>query len=190
MKSIDLIFTIGHSTRPIQEFIKILKTYDVDLLVDIRHYPGSRNFPQFGKTRLRNSLAKSNIDYVHLESLGGRRRMNKESEINSAWRSSQFRGYADHMQSREFKQGLKELMALAKKHHVAIMCSEAVPWRCHRQLVADALMAHDFVVFDLIAENSVKPHDLTPFAQVEGREVFYPATSYNPAIPQAGSRSE
>ena len=174
MAVLKLIFTVGHSTRTGKEFTELLKTYDINLLVDIRHYPGSRYCPQFGKATLRKNLARHDIDYIHLESLGGRRRMDKNSDINAGWRSSQFRGYADYMQTRDFKAGLKELMNLAKNHQVAIMCSEAVPWRCHRSMVADALIAHDFVVFDIINESSVRPHEIISFAKVEGRKVTYP----------------
>lgn len=174
MASVELIYTIGHSNRTSEEFIHILKTYGVDLLIDIRHYPGSRHCPQFGKSTLKKTLLKNKIDYVHIESLGGRRRMDKTSLVNAGWRSPQFRGYADYMQTREFQKGLKELMSLARKNHAAIMCSEAVPWRCHRSMVADALLVNGFIVFDLIAENSLRPHELTSFAHVEGKEITYP----------------
>lgn len=170
-----IIFTIGHSTRSTREFIRILKSYDVEMLVDIRHYPGSRHCPQFGKTRLKNNLLRNNIDYFHLVSLGGRRKRDKNSEKNSAWRSPQFRGYADYMQSEDFREGLKVLISLAKKKQVVIMCSEAVPWRCHRSMVGDALLVHGFTVIDLFDGKNARPHKLTSFAKVKGKRISYPA---------------
>lgn len=170
-----VIFTIGHSTRTTREFMKILKAYDIEVLVDIRHYPGSRAFPQFGKSRLKQSLKRNGIEYIHLIELGGRRRANKESDLNEGWRSPQFRGYADYMQTDEFKEGLKELIKIAKNKITVIMCSEAVPWRCHRSMVADALIVHDFIVFDIFSETNVRPHDLTSFAKVAEDEITYPA---------------
>lgn len=168
------IFTIGHSTHPTREFIKILKAYDIEVLVDVRHYPGSRYCPQFGKVRLRNNLRRHDIDYVHLESLGGRRRPCKDSHENDGWRSPQFRGYADYMQTIEFREGLNELVELAKNHVVAIMCSEAVPWRCHRSLLGDALLVRKFEVIDIFSEKISRPHGLTSFAEVKRQKVTYP----------------
>jgi uncharacterized protein (DUF488 family) len=173
-----LIFTIGHSTHTTREFMKILKTYDIELLVDIRHYPGSRYCPQFGKARLRASLKRNKIEYTHLLSLGGRRRALKDSSRNAGWRSPQFRGYADYMQTDEFKEGLKELMSLAKKQNVAIMCSEAVPWRCHRSMVGDALIAKGFQVIDIFSEKISREHKLTSFAEItKNKSVYYPSVN-------------
>lgn len=169
-----IIFTIGHSTRTTREFIRILKAYDIEMLVDIRHYPGSRYCPQFGKSRLRNNLNRNHIEYIHLLALGGRRRMNKDSELNAGWRSAQFRGYADYMQTKDFKNGLKELIQVTKSKKVAIMCSEAVPWRCHRSMVGDALLTHKFEVFDIMDEKHTHPHKLTDFAKVKGKKIWYP----------------
>jgi len=170
----NTIFTIGHSTRSTREFMKILKAYDIEVLVDIRHYPGSRYCPQFGKVRLRQSLKRNGIEYIHLLSLGGRRRVDKESHLNDGWRSLQFRGYADYMQTEEFKEGLKELVGIAKERATAIMCSEAVPWRCHRSMVGDALLARKFKVIDIFDEKNARPHSITSFAEVRGREITYP----------------
>ena len=172
-----LISTIGHSTRSTREFIKILKTFDIEVLVDIRHYPGSRFCPQFGKANLRRNLTRNGIEYIHLLELGGRRPPAKDSDLNAGWRSGQFRGYADYMQTKEFKSGLKELIGIAKKSNVAIMCSEAVPWRCHRSMVGDALIAHGFQVIDLYSEKIARPHKLTAFAQVNRTQVTYPKTN-------------
>lgn len=170
----NTIFTIGHSTRSTREFMKILKAYDIEVLVDIRHYPGSRYCPQFGKVRLRQSLKRNGIEYIHLLSLGGRRRVDKESHLNDGWRSLQFRGYADYMQTEEFKEGLKDLIGIAKERVTAIMCSEAVPWRCHRSMVGDALLARKFKVIDIFDEKNARPHSITSFAEVRGREITYP----------------
>jgi len=169
-----LIFTIGHSTRTTREFINILKSFDIEMLIDIRHYPGSRHCPQFGKSRLKQNLERNEIRYFHLESLGGRRRADKDSNLNAGWRSAQFRGYADYMQTKDFKKGLRELISLSKKSRVVIMCAEAVPWRCHRSLVGDALLARGFEVQDIMALAKSSPHKLTGFAKVSGKEVTYP----------------
>lgn len=169
------LYTIGHSVHSTREFLKILKQYDVKVLVDVRHYPGSRYCPQFGQTRLKRNLTNNNIEYVHLASLGGRRRPDKESSENNGWRSMQFRGYADHMQSKEFKADLKELISIAKKNITVIMCSEAVPWRCHRSMIGDAMLIRGFEVIDIFSEKQTRPHKLTPFAEVEGKKITYPA---------------
>jgi uncharacterized protein (DUF488 family) len=171
------IYTVGHSNRTTREFMKILKSFNIKTLVDIRHYPGSRHCPQFGKARLKKNLLYNNINYVHLEALGGRRRPNKDLEINAGWRSPQFRGYADYMQTKDFSKALIELILLAKSSRVAIMCSEAVPWRCHRSMVADALIVRGFDVLDLYTEKVCRLHKMTGFAQVEGKKISYPRNS-------------
>lgn len=155
--------------------MKILESYDIEVLVDVRHYPGSRAFPQFGKARLKRSLEKHNIEYIHLEILGGRRKVNPKLHVNEGWRSPQFRGYADYMQTSEFKTGLKELMKIAKKKNTVIMCAEAVPWRCHRSMIGDALLVQGFTVIDLFNEKNARPHTLTKFAKVYRRKITYPA---------------
>lgn len=170
------IFTIGHSTHESDGFIEMLKAYNIELLVDIRHYPGSRHCPQFGKKRLEQNLQKHFILYQHIEELGGRRRPLKNSEQNKGWRSPQFRGYADYMQTPEFRAALRELMTLARIYHTVIMCSEAVPWRCHRSLVGDALLVHNFNVCDIFSKSNIREHKLTPFAEVHGRRVIYPSS--------------
>lgn len=174
MKNKKIIFTIGHSTHSSREFIKILKAYDVECLVDIRHYPGSRYCPQFGKARLRANLRRNGIEYIHLQSLGGRRRVDKDSNINDGWRSVQFRGYADYMQTNEFREGLKELIEIAKNTTVVIMCSEAVPWRCHRSMVGDALLVSGFNVVDIMTAKLSRTHLLTGHANVKGKKITYP----------------
>ena len=147
------------------------------MLIDVRHYPGSRYCPQFGKARLKNNLARNGIDYHHIVELGGRRRPDKSLHVNEGWRSPQFRGYADHMQTVEFKDGLKELIRIAKENVAVIMCSEAVPWRCHRSMIADALLLNGFNVFDIFSPTNVRQHTLTPFAKVKRKNVTYPSVS-------------
>ncbi len=174
MASRKTLYTIGHSTHTTREFIRILKSFGITLLVDIRHYPGSRYCPQFGKSRLKRNLLRNKIDYVHLVDLGGRRRPDKESDLNAGWRSPQFKGYADYMQTAEYESSLKELMKLARKNKAAIMCSEAVPWRCHRSLVSDSLIAKGWKIFDIYAEEKSKEHKLTSFAKITHGHVIYP----------------
>lgn len=173
----NIIFTIGHSTHTSGEFLKILKAFDIETLVDVRHYPGSRYCPQFGKARLRQSLKRHGIHYVHLLSLGGRRKVDKNSHLNDGWRSAQFRGYADYMQTKEFREGLKELIGIAKESTTAIMCSEAVPWRCHRSMIGDALIAKKFKVIDIFNEKNARPHAITPFAKITRQKITYPGTT-------------
>lgn len=171
---VKMIFTVGHSTHPIQEFIKMLSGNQIKLLVDVRHYPGSRYCPQFNKERLKKSLAKSKIRYIHMEELGGRRRPDKTSDLNAGWKSHQFRGYADYMQTPEFKDALKKLMELGKSKRTAIMCAEALPWRCHRSLIADALLVRGFSVQDIFTPTVTKTHKMTSFAQVFRKRITYP----------------
>jgi uncharacterized protein (DUF488 family) len=170
------IYTIGHSTRSIEEFIEILSHYKIQLLVDIRSLPGSTRYPQFNSDNLEKSLEDAGIGYIHLKELGGLRKPKKDS-INIGWRNSSFRGYADYMQTEEFDKALAKLMEFSKEKTVAIMCAEAVPWRCHRSLVGDALLVGGFEVLDVISTSAVRDHKLTPWAQVRGREITYPLES-------------
>jgi uncharacterized protein (DUF488 family) len=168
------VLTVGHSARPIAEFIDVLHRHGIELLVDIRTVPGSRRNPQFGQKSLEQSLADAGIRYLHMKSLGGLRRTTEHS-INLGWRNASFRGYADYMQTPEFAEAVDELAALAAEQRVAIMCAEAVPWRCHRSLVGDALLVRGIEVIDVLSETSSKPHALTPFAKVDGTRITYPA---------------
>ncbi|MEO8691285.1 MAG: DUF488 domain-containing protein [Candidatus Saccharimonas sp.] len=170
------IYTIGHSTRPIDEFIELLKLHSITQLVDIRTIPKSLHNPQFGQQELEKSLTAADIKYVYLKELGGLRPATKNS-INGAWRNKSFRNYADYMQTAEFANGLKELIQLSKSNVTAIMCAEAVPWRCHRSLVSDALLVRDIPVCEIISKTSVREHKLTPFAVVDGVVVTYPETA-------------
>ncbi|NYF97089.1 DUF488 family protein [Janibacter cremeus] len=169
------IWTIGHSTRPIEEFIGLLSTQGITRLVDIRTVPKSRRNPQYWHDALAASLGAAGIGYTYLEELGGLRRRRPDSP-NTAWRNASFQGYADHMLTEEFHAGLEALMALAQEDSCAIMCAEAVPWRCHRRLVADALLVRGYTVLEIISGATPKEHRLTPFAAVDGTRVTYPGT--------------
>jgi uncharacterized protein (DUF488 family) len=166
-------FTVGHSTRPIDEFIFLLTSHDVSRLVDVRTIPRSRTNPQFNKDVLPVSLSNANITYVHQPELGGLRKP-KPNSLNRGWRNLSFRGYADHMQTPEFQSAIESLLAWIKHERVAIMCAEAVPWRCHRSLIADALMVRGVVVEELVSSRKRSIHKLTPFAKVIGTTIIYP----------------
>jgi uncharacterized protein (DUF488 family) len=169
------ILAIGHSTRPADVFLDLLRASGVAVLADVRTIPRSRANPQFEGPALARALARAGIRYVHLPALGGLRHARKDSP-NAAWRNASFRGYADHMQTPEFEEGLCQLRALAREGPVALMCAEAVPWRCHRSLLSDALLARGVVVQHILGRARTSPHRLTPFARVDGRVVTYPAT--------------
>jgi uncharacterized protein (DUF488 family) len=167
------IFTIGHSTRSIAEFIDLLQANGVKQLIDIRTIPKSRRHPQFGSEALAGSLGRAGIAYVHMKDLGGLRHPRKDS-INVGWRNESFRGYADYMQTPEFEAAIEKAIRLGVEKPTALMCAEAVPWRCHRSLVSDALLARGVEVREIISKAPPKEHALTSFAQVEGTKVVYP----------------
>lgn len=167
------IFTIGHSTRTLDQLVELLQANQVDLVADVRTVPASRRMPHFAKASLERELPLRGIRYVHVPDLGGLRKPRPDS-VNAAWRNGSFRGYADHMQSPEFERGIEELQALAAAHTVAIMCAEAVPWRCHRSLVADALTVRGVEVLHVTGASRPSPHSLTPFARVENGRITYP----------------
>jgi uncharacterized protein (DUF488 family) len=168
------ILAIGHSTRPLEELVDLLAAAGVRTLADVRTIPRSRANPQFEGPALARGLAAAGIGYAHLPALGGLRHARKGSVENAAWRNASFRGYADHMQTPEFEEGLCQLRALAREGPVAVMCAEAVPWRCHRSLLADALLARGVLVEHITGRGKTRPHRLTPFARIEGRRVTYP----------------
>jgi uncharacterized protein (DUF488 family) len=170
------LWTIGHSTRPIDEFLALLKAHGIQQVVDVRTVPKSRHNPQFNTDQLAKSLKKAGLTYLHMPQLGGLRKANKDS-INTGWRNASFRGYADYMQTDEFQRALEELMASSKDKPSAIMCAEAVPWRCHRSLIADALVSRGWTVLNILTEQRADPHSLTPFAKVARGRVTYPAPS-------------
>lgn len=168
------IFTIGHSTRSIEEFIGLLLAHGVTKLIDIRTVPKSRTNPQFNIDVLPETLAMAGIKHRHMPGLGGLRKPNKNS-INAAWQNSSFRGYADYMQTEAFAVNLAELIAETKGETVAIMCAESLPWRCHRSLVADALVGRGISVSNIMTKTNAQPHKLRPFAQVSEQTIIYPA---------------
>jgi uncharacterized protein (DUF488 family) len=168
------MLTIGHSNRPIQDFLEMLQAHSVQLLADVRTVPRSRYNPQFNRETLPESLSAVGIDYRHLPALGGLRHPRKDS-TNTGWRNLSFRGYADYMQTPEFEQALDELLALSSGRQVAIMCAESVPWRCHRSMIADALTARGLPVFHIMSATKANPHKLTSFARVENGRVTYPS---------------
>jgi uncharacterized protein (DUF488 family) len=168
------IATVGHSTHPIEEFVGILQAHGIRQLVDVRTMPRSRRVPQFNKENLAASLQAADILYSHIPGLGGLRHPKRDS-TNMGWRNASFRGYADYMQTPEFRENLEKLIELAAQSPTTIMCAEAVPWRCHRSLIADALMARGISVTEILSAKQSRPHTLTPFAQVSGMEVTYPA---------------
>jgi uncharacterized protein (DUF488 family) len=169
-----LVMTIGHSTRTIDEFIGLLQAHAVSRVVDVRTIPRSRHNPQFSKDSLPDSLKKAGLGYVHMPGLGGLRHAKPDS-INMGWRNASFRGYADYMQTPEFEQNLEELIQLARQEQIAIMCAEAVPWRCHRSLIADALLVRGIRTEDITSPTRRTLHTLTPFAKVRGTTITYPA---------------
>jgi len=167
------IFTLGHSTLPIERFMGVLQIYGIEQLVDIRTITRSRHNPQFNNSTLAESLSTQHLEYAHIQALGGLRRARKDSP-NTGWRNASFRGYADYMQTEEFQDALEGLIHLSRRKRVAIMCAEAVPWRCHRSLVADALWVRGIPVVEILSESGYRMHTLTPFAHVEGVRITYP----------------
>ncbi len=162
-----LVYTIGHSTRPLAELIRILRDFGVTLVADVRTVPRSRHNPQFNKETLPKDLAPAGLDYLHLPGLGGLRKTRPDSP-NQGWRSPAFRGFADYMQTPEFEAQLSGLLEMARKQPTAVMCAEAVPWRCHRSLIADALTVREVRVEHILGLGKSQPHRLTPFARVAG----------------------
>ena len=178
------VFTVGHSTLPIERFISLLHAYAVEKLADIRTVPRSRHNPQFNGDALAASLAAERIGYLPMQALGGLRHARKDSP-NSGWRNAGFRGYADYMQTLPFENALYALIRLSRELRTAIMCAEAVPWRCHRSLVADALVVRGIQVVEILSETSYRMHTLTPFAHVEGNRISYPPPSSLSLFPPA-----
>jgi uncharacterized protein (DUF488 family) len=167
------VFTVGHSTRLIDEFIELLRAHGIRRIIDIRTIPKSRHNPQFNRESLAPALRAARIGYVHLKKLGGLRRARPDSP-NQGWHNASFRGFADYMQTPEFVLGLERAIKLAKQKPSALMCAEAVPWRCHRSLVGDALLVRKIQVADIMSASPAKPHTLTPFARVRGKKITYP----------------
>ncbi len=175
------VWTIGHSTRPVDEFIGLLRAHQIDLLVDVRTVPRSRYNPQFNTDTLAQSLLDAELRYRHLPELGGLRKPQKNS-INDGWRNASFRGYADYMQTEEFHRALEELMAYGRDKNTAIMCAEAVPWRCHRSLIADALVSRGWDSRHIMSLEKAASHALTSFALFEKGTLTYPKPTNSPSL--------
>ena len=185
-KGNHVIWTIGHSTRSLDEFIELLREHQIEIVSDVRQFPGSRRYPHFGRESLERALKQADIGYVHFPELGGRRTPRADSP-NTAWRNKAFRGYADYMSSEAFQTGMKRLVEIAKKQKVAVMCAEAVWWRCHRSLIADWLKVNGWQVLHILAPGKAQEHPFTgPARVVEGRLSYRenPDPSINALAPE------
>jgi uncharacterized protein (DUF488 family) len=180
----QLVLTVGHSDRPLEEFLRLLQAHGTTLVADVRKMPGSRRNPQFGRDALPQSLQQAGIGYMHLPGLGGLRRRRPDSP-NTGWKNASFQGYADYMLTPEFGRSLEELLERAGGERVALMCAEAVPWRCHRSLIADALVARGVAVEYTLGASRTQPHLLRPWARVDGTRVTYPPPPGESAGPKA-----
>jgi uncharacterized protein (DUF488 family) len=169
------VLAVGHSNRPWKEFLAILRAHNIRRVIDVRSIPRSRHNPQFDQMTLRRKLRSAKIGYVHLPKLGGLRHARKDSK-NMGWRNTSFRGYADYMLTPEFESGLERLIKLARQKRSAVMCAEAVPWRCHRSLIGDALVVRGIHVEDIMTKKTSRPHSLTSFACVRKNKITYPAS--------------
>ena len=176
------IYTVGHSTHPLQEFSSILHAFSIQTVVDIRTIPRSRKNPQYNQEELESWLKTSGVGYVHLRDLGGLRHPRKDS-VNIGWKNESFRGYADYMQSDQFASAISQLISFALEQTVTVMCAEAVPWRCHRSLVGDALLVRGVHVQHIMSATSSKAHVLTAWARVDGLRITYPAETSNSLSP-------
>jgi uncharacterized protein (DUF488 family) len=169
-----VVMTIGHSTRLIAEFVHLLKAHDVQRLVDVRTIPRSQHNPQFNRNQLSAALHSAHLHYKYMPVLGGFRRARRDS-VNAGWHNASFRGFADYMQTPEFQKNVDDLIEFAKRERIAVMCAEAVPWRCHRSLIADALLVRGVEVREITSATRTRLHSLTPWARVNGTWVTYPA---------------
>ena len=167
------VYTVGHSTRTLDEFVALMRAHGITHVVDVRTIPRSRHNPQFNLETMPESLSNAGLKYVHMPGLGGLRHA-KANSINAGWRNASFRGYADYMQTPEFEKNLEHLIELAKTDHVAIMCAEALPWRCHRSLIGDALIVRGIRTVDIMSLTRSQIHALTHFAVVRGATITYP----------------
>lgn len=169
------VYTVGHSNQSAESFFALIAAHGIERLLDIRTMPRSRRNPQFSIDELAPELAVRGVDYRHLPGLGGLRHARKDS-VNSGWRNESFRGYADYMQTALFRAALDDARRLAAERRSALLCAEAVPWRCHRSLVADALTVRGVAVLHILSRTAARPHSLTPFARVDGESITYPPT--------------
>lgn len=171
------LHTIGHSTRTLESFIELLRGYHIALLVDVRTVPSSRRVPHFNKTRLQSALSEEHVRYRHLPALGGLRKPDRNSP-NQGWKNASFRGYADYMQTESFENGMNLLLSDVDQENAAVMCAEAVPWRCHRSLISDALLVQGHPVIHILSPSQVLEHSLTSFARVVGTRIVYPPVDH------------
>lgn len=181
-KGRGVFFTIGHSTRTEEELLALLKHYRINRLIDVRTVPKSRRVPQFNKERLSFLLPKQGMEYAHRPALGGFRKSTDPHSPNQGWRNASFRGYADYMQTEAFERALDSLLSETVGKRVALMCAEAVPWRCHRMLLSDALSARGFPVCHILSLTDAKSHVVTSFARVEGEKISYPPSQDRPSL--------
>jgi uncharacterized protein (DUF488 family) len=179
------VMTIGHSTRAMEQFIHLLKAHGVNRLVDVRTVPRSRHNPQFNRDRVAAAMHRARLHYMYMPGLGGFRHARRDS-INTGWHNASFRGFADYMQTPEFRKNLDKLIELAEQERVAVMCAEAVPWRCHRSLIADALLARGIKVLEISSASRTRPHTMNPWAQVNGTQVSYPGDGSATRIAPSG----
>lgn len=182
-----LVSTIGHSTRLLEVFINLLKTHGVKIVIDVRTVPRSRHNPQFNLDTLPDALSAVGIGYEHMSGLGGLRHALPDS-LNMGWHNSSFRGFADYMQTEEFEKNLEKLIRLAQRKRICLMCAEALPWRCHRSLIADALVVRGLSVEHIMSKSHPQPHKLIPFARVDGTRITYPGQIKSNAPPEGFSR--
>lgn len=167
-----IIWTIGHSTNTLEKFVGILKSYDIETVADVRSLPGSRKYPQYNKENLEESLPENGIKYIHISKLGGRRKVSKYS-INTGWRHPAFRGYADYMETLEFKNGINELISIVMKSRTAIMCAESLWWRCHRSIIADYLKLNGWKVIHIFSDHKIEEHTYTQPAKIINGKLDY-----------------
>ncbi len=179
---VPVIHTVGHSTHTLAELVEMIKAHGVQAIADVRSIPRSRRVPQFNADALTRDLPEMGIEYLPFKMLGGRRPTHKHS-INGAWRNASFRGYADFMQTEAFAEGLELLMTAARQRSIALMCAEAVPWRCHRSMIGDALVVRGWCVLDIFSATKASPHQLTKFAYVQGVHITYPPEPSEPDAP-------
>ncbi len=172
LSTLNFLFTVGHSNHPIEKFLEILRAHRIECVLDVRRFPASRKWPHFDAENLAASLRAAAIQYAGMPRLGGRRKPRPDSP-HTAWRVDAFRGYADFMETAEFAAGLEQVVALAQEKRSALMCAEALPWRCHRSLIADALMARGWEVFEILSGAEGRPRRFPPFARMEGTRVIY-----------------
>jgi uncharacterized protein (DUF488 family) len=170
----NTLWTIGHSNREFTDFLALLAAEQIECVADVRRFPGSRRYPQFGREALTAALYESGLNYVHFPNLGGRRTRRSESSQNDGWRVAAFAAYADYMQTDEFARAFEQLGYLAAQSRTAVMCAEALPWQCHRRLIADQFIARSWTVWDIVGPNQIKEHSLPPFARIVNGQLTYP----------------